>query len=57
MKTVVQFLFTFFIFILFCASLKAQAVDEGRFRMTKDEIIDGKATGQKAPGSSNLSAV
>jgi hypothetical protein len=57
MKTVVQFLFTFFIFILFCASLKAQAVDEGRFRMTKDEIIDSKAPEQKAPGSSNLPAV
>ena len=57
MKSVQQFLVTFFISILFCASLKAQADNEGRFRMTKDEIINSKAPGQKAPGSSNLSAV
>jgi quercetin dioxygenase-like cupin family protein len=57
MKSFLQVLFTFFISVLFCASLKAQAVNEGQFRMTKDEIIDSKAPGKKAPGSSNLSAV
>ncbi len=57
MKSVVQVLFISLISICFSASVKAQAVNEGPFRMTKDEIIDSKAPGQKAPGSSNLPAV
>ena len=57
MKSVVQVLFIFLMSIGVSASIKAQAVHEGPFRMTKDEIIESKAPGQKAPGSSNLSAV
>lgn len=38
-------------------SANAQSEEEGQLRMTQQEIIDAKASGPKAPGSSNLSAV
>ena len=38
-------------------SAHAQPGESGQLRMTQQEIIDAKATGPTAPGSSNLSAV
>ncbi|TMI95771.1 MAG: hypothetical protein E6H06_05930 [Bacteroidetes bacterium] len=38
-------------------SADAQRGESGQLRMTQQEIIDAKATGPTAPGSSNLSAV
>jgi hypothetical protein len=43
--------------ILNTASADAQSDARGQLRMTQREIIDAKATGPAAPGSSNLSAV
>ena len=39
------------------SSADAQSDKKGQLRMTPQEIIDAKATGPTAPGSSNLSAV
>jgi len=38
-------------------SVNAQSDESGQLRMTQQEIINTKASGPKAPGSSNLSAV
>src|SRR5580765_2356810 len=38
-------------------SVNAQSDKSGQLRMTQQEIINTKASGPKAPGSSNLSAV
>jgi hypothetical protein len=43
--------------LLNMASAQAQSAKSGQLRMTQQEIIDAKATGPTAPGSSNLSAV
>ena len=43
--------------ILNIASANAQPGERGQLRMTQQEIINAKATGPTAPGSSNLSAV
>ena len=43
--------------ILNIASADAQPGESGQLRMTQQEIIDAKATGTAAPGSSNSSAV
>ena len=43
--------------ILIIAPACAQQGESGQLRMTQQEIIDAKATGPTAPGSSNLSAV
>jgi quercetin dioxygenase-like cupin family protein len=57
MKYILQVLFVFFFSIIICTSTKAQAVNEGRLRMTKEEILNSQAASKGAPGSSNLSAV
>jgi hypothetical protein len=57
MKSVLQILFTFFLSIAFCTNVCAQAKNEGQLRLTKEEIMDSKSFGQKAPGTSNLPAV
>jgi len=43
--------------MLHSATVNAQSKDSGQLRMTQQEIINSKATGKSAPGSSNLSAV
>ena len=53
-----QFRFCFLIgLILNIASADAQQGKSGQLRMTQQEIINAKATGPTATGSSNLSAV
>ncbi len=43
--------------LLNIATVNAQADKNGQLRMTQQEIIDTKASGPSAPGSSNLKAV
>jgi hypothetical protein len=43
--------------MLYPATINAQPKDSGQLRMTQQEIINTKATGISAPGSSNLIAV
>jgi len=43
--------------LFYCAAASAQTKDNGQLRMTQQEIVDTKAAGPSAPGSSNLSAV
>lgn len=45
------------VLLLNTVSAKAQSTKTGELRMTQQEIIEAKATGPSAPGSSNLSAV
>ena len=53
-----QFLFCLAIgLILNITSVDAQSGESGQLRMTQQEIINAKATGPTAPGSSNSSAV
>ncbi|MGC4038504.1 MAG: cupin domain-containing protein [Chitinophagaceae bacterium] len=52
------FQYGFFIFLsIISLSVKAQTGKQTELRMTQQEIIDTKASGPSAPGSSNLSAV
>ena len=46
-----------FLLLLFVVSANAQSEGNGQLRMTQQEIINTKASGVSAPGSSNLSAV
>ena len=46
-----------FLLLLYVTSANAQSDASGQLRMTQQEIINTKATGVSAPGSSNLSAV
>ena len=43
--------------MFYFVTAEAQQNDRGQLRMTKKEIVDVKATGPSAPGSSNLGAV
>lgn len=51
-----QFCLALVLFLSF-ASVNAQSNKKGQLRMTPQEIRDTKQAGEKAPGSSNLSAV
>lgn len=46
-----------FLLLLYVTSANAQSDASGQLRMTQQEIINTKASGVSAPGSSNLSAV
>jgi hypothetical protein len=52
-----QFRFCLVVVTLNVATASAQPGESGQLRMTQQEIIDAKATGAPAPGSSNSSAV
>jgi hypothetical protein len=59
-KTKIAMLLRFYLVVVLAlniASTYAQSGKKEQFRMTQEEIINAKASGPSAPGSSNLSAV